>query len=89
MVSSKKRRVQLSNAEKLEIVRHAHEKQFNHVDAAYWYNSTQPATNLSQDAVCKWRHKGLEYWEQKVISHESPKRNRHGKYPALEATLFV
>ena len=89
MASSKKRRTQLSNAEKLEIVRHAHENQLSHVDAAYWYNSAHPGTNLSEDAVRKWKHKGLEYWEQQGICHESSKRNRHGKYPALEATLFV
>ena len=40
---------------------------------------------MSEDAVPMWRHKGLEYWDQQVSS----KRNRYGKYPALEATLFI
>ena len=54
MASSKKRRTQLSNAEKFEIVRHAHEKQLSHVDAAYWYSSAHPGNyNLSEDAVRK------------------------------------
>ena len=47
MASSKKRRTQLSNAEKLEIDRHAHENQLSHVDAAYWYNSAHPRTICS------------------------------------------
>ena len=40
MASSKKHRMQLSNAKKLRVVtcRHAPEKQLSHVDAAYFCN---------------------------------------------------
>ena len=51
MASSKKHRTQLSNAEMLEIDRHAHENQLSHVDAAYWYNSAHPRTNLQSASV--------------------------------------
>ncbi|KAL5489202.1 hypothetical protein EMCRGX_G018269 [Ephydatia muelleri] len=53
------------------------------------YLLAHSGTILSEDAVRKWRHKGLEYWEQQGICHESSKRNRHDKYPSLEATLFI
>ena len=40
-------------------IRHAHENQLSHVNAVYRYNSAHPGTNLSEDAVHKWRQKGL------------------------------
>ena len=118
MASSKKRRTQLSNAERLGacsresaqpcgccllvslVPRPTSQLYYitaTRVDpsaAAMWvwvrdYLLAHSGTNLSEDAVRKWRHKGLEYWEQQGICHESSKRNRHDKYPSLEATLFI